>query len=995
MAPQERCPGARRYLPRHVFVTLAVTSIALGASGGGGIATTTSPVHRHLQPQGWFAGLNVFGSMSYRDIAAPMGMTATIWNAGAYLPSETETVKGEVARAHAQGWRHVAGLSAMMIPARVLAARSDLVEARRLTIDGETPLATWVEPSPLTADSNHPLWRTFLKEVIHRNIDCGTDGILIDDALGTFVWDRAVFSPPTLAAIRDYLRSHYSAGELAARFDIPDIDSFDLARYLRDHGLLETWLSEPWQLSLYSDLVVCLLEQSRAFIDDLVLDGRQYGRSRYAREIAFTANISDLNPALLPSSNRLDFFMIEYHHDFHGGFPPSGRETVMLSLARALKPTPPQWILGTNTAARMMQMPSTETLIQMMIGGTYAAGGGFFVPPAYAWSPETGPGEYTADPAAMLPYYRHVVDNRFLYDAVHTHAEVAVMYSLSSALLRWGAFLDSFYGASLALLDGHVPYDTVVAGRPGLLDRQTSTAELAKYGTLVLPNVSCMTDQEIAVVLAYCSAGGTVVAWGDVGGADQNARASVRPELVALLTPGSHACGAGVFLYTPEDLGWAYMHERSALAHERILQLLPSGLPSTAPASVNAFTWSNESVPLALVHLLNYAYDLPTDTLTSTPAFSWSMRPPDGLDPGQAQAYFLSPETAPQLLPYNLQDGLLTLPVPPLHVCGTLAALPRQFAEEQAAAVLAPVFRRLGEVRRRGATTGEIESLAAAIAAASATENHLLARDLGRQLDALLAPSLRPRILFDEAHQERNTMLLERAQRLAPSLTDNHPYWIYFGRYRDAVANQLVIDVNEGAELTNELLARYDVLFLADPLAHSLDGHPLTSAEITAIWGFVGSGGGLLVLGDAGVSSDVNRLTSPFGIELDGRAIYSHHPSGGPGDFPVSGLKPSALTNRYDEYVMNWGASLRLGPRATALAETGADTWQDQDGNAEQDASEPSGPFAVLAVSKSDRVVCLADNNFHHDPEWGGAGSVNAPVLTRILTWLAAGRTAP
>jgi hypothetical protein len=977
-----------------VVVAVAMTVVALEVAGSGGVAGTTSAVHRHLQPRGWFASLGVFGSMSSREIAAPMGMTATIWNAGAYLPSEMTGVRREVATAHAQGWRHVAGLSAMMMPARVLAERPELLETRRLTIDGDTPMATWVEPSPLTADSNHPLWRAFLKEVIHRNIDCGSDGILIDDALGTYIWDGAIFGPATMAAIQEGLASHYSAAELAARFDIPDVTTFELGPYLRAHGWVETWRTEPWRLALYDGLVICLLEQSRAFIDELVLDGRQYGRSRYGREIAFTANVSDLNPALLSSSNHLDFLMIEYHYDFHGGFPPSGRETVMLALARALTTAPPQWVIGTNTAARMMQMPSTNTLIQMMIAGTYAAGGGLCVPPAYAWSAETGPGEYRANPSAMLPYYRFVVDNRFLYETLEAHAHAAVMYSFSSALPRGGTFLDSFYGASLALLDGHLPYDVVVSGRDALLDRRLLLADLKRYGVLVLPNVFCMSDEDVAIVLRYCNEGGTVVAWGDIGGADADARPVARDELRPLLTPGTHAFGAGVFVYTPEDLGAAYKHERSESARERIVGLLPAPLPSTAPATINAISWVNEPQQIAVAHFLSYDYELATDTLGLTPTFSWSMQPPKDLAPADAQAYFLSAETAPQLLPYGLSGGLLKAMVPPIHVQGTLVAMPRRFAEEQAAAVLTPAYHRLDEVRRRGAASSEIEATVAAIAAAMAAENFLLARDLGRQLDSLLAPPLRPRILFDEAHQERNTMLFKRALRLAPSLTDNHPYWLYFGAYREAVQNELLIDVNESGELTDDLLRGYDVVFLADPLAHALDGHPFTSAEIATVQRFVGAGGGLLVLGDAGVSSDVNHLTSAFGIEFDGRAVYSHHPTGGPGDFSVTGLKPSALTNRYEEYVMSWGASLRLGPRATALAETGADTWQDQDGNSAQDVDERSGPFTVLASSSIARVVCLADNNFQHDPAWGGTGSVNAPVLTRILKWLAAGRAA-
>jgi hypothetical protein len=329
----------------------------------------------------------------------------------------------------------------------------------------------------------------------------------------------------------------------------------------------------------------------------------------------------------------------------------------------------------------------------------------------------------------------------------------------------------------------------------------------------------------------------------------------------------------------------------------------------------------------------------------------------------------------------------VTVAVPPITLHGAVAYLPRQRAREQAEAVLDGAYPRLAAARLRGAGSPEIDLVLAAIAAALQDENYFLARDLGRTLDALAAPFLRPRILFDEAHQERNTMLLERAQRLAPQLSDGHPYWLYFGAFREAVAADLAIDVNEAADLSDDLLGRYDALVLAVPLAHSLDGHPFGGAELAAIHRFVDGGGGLLVLGDAGVNPAVNDLVSRYGMRFDGRAVYAHVPSGGIGDFAVAGFRASPLTSRFQRYVMNWGTSLVLGPQAIALAATDTATWQDGDGNTGQDPGEASGPLIVLAMHRSSRVACLADNNFQHDPAWGSAGSANTPVLTRLLRW--------
>ena len=962
-------------------------AVACTAVLGSWRALESAPLRRKVAQRPWFAGLQVVGAMPYLDSATGMGMTATIWNAGAYLPGDEAAVTREVARAHEQGWPHVATVSAMMIPPAVLADRPELLAARRLAIDGSTPRATWVEPIPLTADSNHPLWRAFLREVIRRTIDCGGDGILIDDAIGTYVWDRAVFAEPTQAALRDHLRRRYDAATLAGRFGIADVESLELGAYLRGHGWEAVWRDAPWQLALYDDLVLCLLGESRAFIDELVDDGRRYARERYGREVAFSANLSDLDPAMLPSGNALDFLMIEYHHDVHAGFPPAGRESVMLALARALSPAPPQWVIGTTTAAAMLQMPTADTLMQSMIAGSFAAGGTLCLPPAYAWSAETGPGFYRGNADAMRPYYAFVRDNRFLYEATPTRGGVALVYSLAAALLPGGGGRDSFYGAAYALLNGHVAFEAVVAGIPGLLDARLTDADLAAFATVVLPNARFLGDDDLAAVLRFAAAGGRVVAWGGTAVGDELGVPAERPALVPLLVPGEHPLGAGVFAYANEDAGALYLGARDAATRSRLLGLVGAAGPA-APPTVNAFARADASRQLAVAHLVNLDYRVDGDTLTPTPGFSWPIAAAGGLAPADAQAYLLAADAEPRLLPFAAADGGVAVEVPPLSVHGAVAYLPRRLARGQAEAVLTEAYAALAAARARGAAAAAVETLLARIAAALAEENYFLARDLGRSLSALVAPWLRPRVLFDEAHQERNTMLLERAWRLAPQLTGGQAYWLYFGAYRDAAAAELAIDVNESAELTDPLLAGYDALVLAVPLAHALDGHPFTGDEVAAIHRFVAGGGGLLVLGDAGVNPAVNELVARYGMRFDPRAVYSHAPSGGIGDFPVGGFVASPATSRFQRYVMNWGASLQLGPQAVALGATESDTWADGDGNATQDPGETAGPFVVLAMNRAARVACLADNNFQHDPAWGPEGSMNAPVLTRLLRWL-------
>jgi hypothetical protein len=234
------------------------------------------------------------------------------------------------------------------------------------------------------------------------------------------------------------------------------------------------------------------------------------------------------------------------------------------------------------------------------------------------------------------------------------------------------------------------------------------------------------------------------------------------------------------------------------------------------------------------------------------------------------------------------------------------------------------------------------------------------------------------RVLFDEAHGERNTLDWARAQQIEPG----HPEWVYFGRLVTALAPQFQFERNASARLTPALLANYDILVLSAPT------EPFDAGEIAAIQQFVDLGGGLIVLGDCGLDHPANAFMPEYEISFDPHCIFGPIPDL-EGDFSVAYFASHPAVAGGSSFVTNWGQSLQFGSGATYLAWTDTDIWQDSNWNDTYDAGiDLVGPFTIIAGKDTGygRVAAISDNSFQDDGfEWRG----NAPLMRTLLYWVA------
>jgi len=222
---------------------------------------------------------------------------------------------------------------------------------------------------------------------------------------------------------------------------------------------------------------------------------------------------------------------------------------------------------------------------------------------------------------------------------------------------------------------------------------------------------------------------------------------------------------------------------------------------------------------------------------------------------------------------------------------------------------------------------------------------------------------IQPRsILFDETHDEQNTIDWTRAQQIQP----DHPEWVYFGKLVQALGDEFTFTRNTSAELTLDLLSGYDGLLLAWPIS------AFSAAEQQAIHDYIATGGGVLVLGSCDGGELVNEFLDTYGLALNSRCLFGPIPDWN-GDFDVTDFALHFGLAGADHYTTNWGTSLALDFSQTylptALITTTAEIWEDTNQSDDYDAGDQVGPFVMAAATDTGcgRLVAVSDNDFQDD----------------------------
>lgn len=497
-------------------------------------------------------------------------------------------------------------------------------------------------------------------ETAKRSIDCGADGIFIDEWLGTYSAVRdsdGCFCEHCMQGFRDYLNEKYSMEELES-VGIENIYNFDYGNFINEQ-YLTTYQDKGrrGEIPLFSDFEGYQMISVREFMRDLIDNIRAYGNTK-DKEIFIVANIPGMMAHWLPLQSDLDYILTEYDYDY----PPEGRSIPAAKLARSLGK--PLLFLQSTSLENLLGRSDMTTLMKIYTAEAYSARGFLVVPYGITARTSEGWTSYYADMEELGPYYDFMYANEQCYKNIFSTSKIAVLYPLSSAI-RSGT--DEFYRISDFLLNSHFQYDVLFAGDNDWMEDNLSLSQLNEYEVVILPNTCSLSDQQVNLLISYAESGGNILAFGDIGSHDEKGNEVERALLSSLLIEGSNDFGLGKFIYsgdlpTREEAGGI------------LSGLIQPCIQTNANENVVMIEYWNNETHSIIIHLINYNYDIETQHLTSQQNIDLEVALTSELLGKELIASYESPDwTGTEELDYTVSDGRIQFQIPNLEFYGVVS----------------------------------------------------------------------------------------------------------------------------------------------------------------------------------------------------------------------------------------------------------------------------------------------------------------------------------
>lgn len=376
--------------------------------------------------------------------------------------------------------------------------------------------------------------------------------------------------------------------------------------------------------------------------------------------------------------------------------------------------------------------------------------------------------------------------------------------------------------------------------------------QLNKYRVVILPHVFEIDDDQAEVILEYVREGGTVVAFGNNATHNPDGTLASRPDWQSLQqSEGVANYGEGRFVYDPISLGEAYLGNGGITPEEARQKFQSMIFPYIQPeysiendspvyhaGGVSGFLYQNAGGHYIL-HLVNYDYSETADLFAEKQNLLVRIVA-DTSNPWQA--VFLSPdEEGIQVLPVERDSNAIRITLPRLEAYGVLILQqnnesPTILSRSPAAdtTVVAgdslyfsvngfdpdgnplhyrwtvngiPVSNAFGSsmMLKTDRTAPGIDTVSVLISDGTWTTSC--------EWSVSIQAYVYPRICFDETHDERNTLSMERAQQLNPE----HPDWVLFDILKTKMEKDYSVERFMSGELTPSVLEAYHVLMLSAP----------------------------------------------------------------------------------------------------------------------------------------------------------------------------------
>ena len=327
--------------------------------------------------------------------------------------------------------------------------------------------------------SNHPLFRSQVKERVIAGISSGANMQHVDDHLGTFassLWAGGCFCDHCMEGFRKWLIGKYSEQELRDK-GIKDPGSFLYADQLKALGIS----SREGYLSATGRGEVPLREEFLDFQRESAADFiRQLGMvadSSAGKDIPLGINAWNLEPTQLSTSHHADYFSNEVqHYDHEDSIPP-----VVYMLGTALGK--PVFATGSGEDWVHAQLDKSITRVQRWIATAYSFGHYFmYSHNQWGFSEETGTMWYKVPISIYEPLCRFITKYAELFDGYEAVIQVGILYD--NAACRDGDWW--VREISRQLLYENIPIGLAIEGDKHLRF-STDTEHLSGFDLLMVP----------------------------------------------------------------------------------------------------------------------------------------------------------------------------------------------------------------------------------------------------------------------------------------------------------------------------------------------------------------------------------------------------------------------------------------------------------------------------------------------------------------------------
>jgi uncharacterized protein (TIGR03437 family) len=862
---------------------------------------------------------------------------------------------------------------------------SSMPQCIETDLNGNQPMYSWGGQTAYFMDPHCPPWIALVESRVDKLM--GREGVHQDNiAFPPFISGNGGFAQWDRSGFVDYLKARVAAGAIAGLPSPPE--NIDIAQYIVSKGYgngnpaaLDDLVFHEFvryqylsNLGIWAGIVQrATASAAAAGNDGLLITGNQGGIWWPWQSSVYAALLSQYHKAIYIEKEGVDQSPLpQYHHSLN----------TKLGLASGYQEKP-VWVEGGffDGATGQLHLPNYWRLA---MAEAYANGGVHVISEMYG----TPAQDFTVPDDTMnsvVDYAAWLNGTRDWMTGKRSVAAVALVYSIPTMLWRefpttlhtnW-AQNEALSGLAGALEDSHIPFDSVFFGHPDFWDDSLLAAALKPYKVVILPGVDCLSDSQIQVLQDYLAAGGSIVATGSLGTRDENYAVRAQPASASfaansrfLLLSGSPDAN----YYNAVTAGGTDSADLGILS-KPVLQFLGSDvqIATNAPPTVTFNIFGSPDGQELYVHLLNYALDLKTDTVTSASNLQVSVKLPAGFATQNKSLWISSPELGQAVqTPFTVSGGVLQFQVSSVtsHVIAAFCDRSAQITADLNQAGAQPVL-----------LYGDAASMLTALGSTSqalSTGDFNGASGFLDSFRGAAAAAGTSRLYVDESHAEALTIDPQQAATLDPQ----DPQFVLL----DVLTSSgLIADRHTTGPIAYANLANYDALVIAEP------GQPLSGDEIADVLRFVRAGGGLILIGNAYMdTSSMNSIAAAFGLRFLGDALCSNPNLWDAGSFALGYIDPThPITIGLSTIYYNWGTGVVTDAPWLALVETGPEAWLDSNGDGTHDPADRPGPLVHTAVRTfgGGRVIAVGDNF----PFYTQSGEDNSTLGMNAVNWTAGG----